>query len=509
MSPLRRGKRRLLSFLRCPESRVCYLATAIFGTLSYLYLFVNNISNNDMIACLPRGYGTGVTSGRWLLHLLGGLTDRIWGAYNVPLFNGLLALILLGLTSALLVRVLELHSKPLCFAVAAVTAAAAPIASAMFFLFTVHYFALALLCIVAAAYLLKRSTLISFLGAAVLGACSLGIYQAYFPFFAVILLLTLLICCLDAQSTVKRIFLHALRCLAVLVLSYLFYRLALQVCLAVLGTQLSDYQGVSSMGSLSLNALPQAYLEFFLLPLREFTGFNATLFLRLMLLCLMVFSLVALIFFLRGKPGHVLFALLFVLLLPLAANAFLVLAPGSTLYTRMCMGLMAVFYLPAVLAEHLPMGKERRKKAAVLGVSLLLVLSAINYAWQSNGNYQSVYYSNRKAENYFTTLFTRIKSLEGYRADMEVVLIGDNFSDESYSDNWLDTPFLYRGRIGAVAQLNQYSRAQFVANYLGYSFRAVTEEEAALYAEEIGSMACYPDSGSLLIVEDLVLVRLE
>ena len=92
---------------------------------------------------------------------------------------------------------------------------------------------------------------------------------------------------------------------------------------------------------------------------------------------------------------------------------------------------------------------------------------------------------------------------------MEVVLIGDNFSDESYSDNWLGTPFLYRGRIGAVAQLNQYSRAQFVANYLGYSFRAVTEEEAALYAEEIGSMACYPDSGSLLIVEDLVLVRLE
>ena len=139
----------------------------------------------------------------------------------------------------------------------------------------------------------------------------------------------------------------------------------------------------------------------------------------------------------------------------------------------------------------------------------MLVLSAVNYAWQSNGNYQSVYYSNRKAENYFTTLSTRVKSLGGYRVDMDVVFIGDSFSDESYSDNWLETPFLYRGRTGAVAQLNQYSRAQFVANYLGYSFRAVTEEEAALYAEEIGAMACYPDSGSLLIVDDLVLVRLE
>ena len=53
MSPLRRGKRRLLSFLRCPESRVCYLATAIFGTLSYPHLFVNNISNlNDVVSSL-------------------------------------------------------------------------------------------------------------------------------------------------------------------------------------------------------------------------------------------------------------------------------------------------------------------------------------------------------------------------------------------------------------------------------------------------------------------------
>ena len=509
MSPLVRGKRRLVSFLRCSESRICYLATAIFGALSYLYLFVNNISNNDMIACLPKGYGTGVTSGRWLLQLLGGLTDRVWGSYNVPLLSGLLALILLALTSALLVRVLELRSKSLCFAVAAVTAAAAPIASAMFFLFTVHYFALALLCIVAATYLLKQSSLVSFIGAAVLGACSLGIYQAYFPYFAVILLLALLIRCLDAQSNLKCIFLHALRCLAALILSYLLYWLALLICLAVLGTQLSDYQGVSSMGSVSLSALPQAYLEFFRLPIREFAGFNATLFLRMMLLCLMTFSLASVVFFLRGKPGHVLFALLFLFLLPLAANAFLILTPDSILYTRMCMGLMAVFYLPAVLAEHLPMGKERRKKAAVLGISLILVLSAVNYAWQSNGNYQSVYYSNRKAENYFTTLFTRVKSLEGYRADMDVVIVGDNFSDESYSDNWLETPFLYRGRTGAVAQLNQYSRAQFVANYLGYSFRAVSDEEAALYAEEIDAMTCYPDSGSLLIADDLVLVRLE
>lgn len=509
MRRLRCAWHRFVAFLRSRESRVCYLATAIFGTLSYLYLFVNNINNNDMIASLPKGYGTGVTSGRWLLHLLGTLVDRIWGTYNVPLFNGLVALLLLALTSAVLVRVLELRRRSVCFAVAAVTAAASPIASTMFFQFTVHYFVLALLCVVVAAYLLKRPSLVGFLGAAVLGACSLGIYQAYFPFFAVILLLTLVITCLDAEQTMKDVFLHALRCLAALLLSYLLYRLCLKICLTVLGTQLSDYQGMDSMGSLSLRMIPRAYREFFLLPVREFAGFNSTRFLRMMILILMAASAVLLAFFLRGNPMRVLFTLLIVLLLPLAANAFLVLAAQSTIYTRMCMGLMAVFYLPIVLAEHLPIRKEKTRRVAALALSAVLLLTSVNYAWQSNGNYQMVYYSNRKAENYFTTLFTRIKSLDGYREGMQVVFVGEKFSDVSYQDNWLNTPFLYRGRTGAVAQLNMYSRAQFVANYLGYSFRNITQEEAAKYALEIEAMACYPDSGSLQIVDNLVLVRLE
>lgn len=500
---------RTRNFLRSRESKRCYLATAIFGALSYLYLFVNNINNNDMTACLPRGYGTGLSSGRWLLQILGGLTDRLWGAYNVPVFQGILALCLLALTSAVLVRLLELKNGKLCFALAAVTAAAAPIASTMFFQYTVHYFTLALLLIAVAAWLVKRSSLPSLAGAAVLGACSLGIYQAYFPYFAVLLLLSLLTLCLKKEASNARILRRGIRALVALIFSYLFYRLALSACLRVTGTALSDYQGIGSMGSLSLRNIPQAYLEFFLLPVREFAGFNATVFLRLMLLCLMALSVLALLCFLRRKNGHPLFALACLLLIPLASHAFLILAPDSTIYTRMCMGLMSVFYLPLVLAQHLQIPKPNLKKTLQTAVCVLIILSSINYAWQSNGNYQFVYYSNRKAENYFTTLFTRAKSLEGYRAEMQVVLVGDTFSDKSYADNWLTTPFLYRGRTGAVAQLNQYSRGQFVANYLGYSMRAITQEEVERYAEVIATMRCYPDDGSMMIVDGRILVRLE
>lgn len=498
---------RLKAFLCSSESRCCYLATAIFGTLSYLYLFVNNINNNDMIVCMPAGYGTGITSGRWLLQLLGDLTDRIWGVYNVPLFSGILALALLALTSAVIVKLLELKSPKVCFSVAAITATAAPIASSMFFLFTIHYFAFALLCVVTAAYFGKHAKLSSFLGASVLGACSLGIYQAYFPFFAVLLLLSVLISSLKQENSLRQIVIHALRALSILIFSYLLYRLMLSVALCLMDAQLGDYQGIGQIGSLTLSAIPQAYRDFFLLPFREYAGFNATQFLQAMLFCLILLSVVLCI--LHRKQCHCICTIICLLLLPLASNAFVVIAPNSTVYTRMCMGLMSVFYLPAVLAAHLPEKKSQPKKALQTVVCVLLLASSLNYAWQSNGNYQQAYYANRKTENYFATLFTRAKSTDGYRADMPIVLVGNNFSDESFVNNWANTPFLYRGNTSAASQINQYSRPQFVANYLGYAIRSATDEEIALYATQIETMTCYPDDGSLAVVDNLILVRLE
>ena len=100
----RTARSRLRAFLRDTRTRACAAATALFGALSYFYLFANNLNNNDTISCLPQGFGTGISSGRWLLHVLGKLTEKLWGVYNVPLFNGLLALLLLALTSAVLVR---------------------------------------------------------------------------------------------------------------------------------------------------------------------------------------------------------------------------------------------------------------------------------------------------------------------------------------------------------------------------------------------------------------------
>lgn len=64
-----------------------WAAAAAFGSgvLVHLFGLVNVLHNYDDIAQQPRGYGTGVTSGRWLLTLMGKFWDAIGGNFNLPL----------------------------------------------------------------------------------------------------------------------------------------------------------------------------------------------------------------------------------------------------------------------------------------------------------------------------------------------------------------------------------------------------------------------------------------
>lgn len=512
MKQIKQLRHRFYGFLQSSQWKMCWIATAVFGTLAYLYLFVNNINNNDMIVCLPEGYGTGLSSGRWGLYLLGELTRKIWGVFNVPVFNGVLALIFLALTSAVLVRVLALNSKWACFALAAITATFAPIGAMMFFQFTVHFYSIAILLMAISAYLLKKRHWAAFLAASFLAACSLGIYQAYFPFFAAVLLLTLIGKCLKKESTFKEILLDALRALAALVLSYLLYTLILKAFLALKQVDLSSYQGIDQMGS--VKDLPQqllnTYLHFLRLPFSEFCGVNSTLFVRAAMAAAGVLSVGSLILFWRERNvGKILLACLFLLLLPAAANAITLLGGNSALYTRMCFGLIAVFYLPLALLSQLSCRKPFLKNIVSVLAALLVLSSAANYVWQSNGNYQSVYYANRKAENYFTSMFTRIRSLDGYNDNMDILLVGQTITDNAFYDNYYVTPFHYGARTGATGQINEYSRLSFLANYHGISVRYANDVEVAVHAQELSELSAYPDSGCMKIIGNTVYVILE
>ena len=95
--PLPRVQRGLAAALRDRRTQLSAAAFVLTALACYLYVLVGNINNYDNIVCTPEGYGTGLRSGRWMLTLLGDTVGHAMGNFNLPLFNGLLGLVFLGL----------------------------------------------------------------------------------------------------------------------------------------------------------------------------------------------------------------------------------------------------------------------------------------------------------------------------------------------------------------------------------------------------------------------------
>lgn len=95
-------------------------------------------------------------------------------------------------------------------------------------------------------------------------ACSLGIYQAYVPITIGMFVLMLLQESLSDDADFRKLLRRSLACCGVLLLGLLLYYVFLKLTLCLYGTQLSDYQGVSSMGKLPFPAFPGCLMKHFI-----------------------------------------------------------------------------------------------------------------------------------------------------------------------------------------------------------------------------------------------------
>lgn len=121
-----------------------------------VFALTNVLHNHDNIAVYLSGYGTGLTSGRWFLTLLGDCIGKIWGNYNIPFFNGLLSIFLLSLSACFIVDLFEIKSKVLSGMVGALFLCYPTVTSTMLYRFTIGYYAFAVLMMVFAVWIADK-----------------------------------------------------------------------------------------------------------------------------------------------------------------------------------------------------------------------------------------------------------------------------------------------------------------------------------------------------------------
>ncbi len=494
--------------------------TVLIGLAAHLFALTNVLKNHDNI--IMTGYGAGTASGRWFMGWIGDVIQEVWGNYNIPFFNGLLGIFLLAAGAYLGVLIFDIRDYTLCILWGGLFVAFPSVTSLMFYMYAVPYYAAAILMTMAAVYWTDRYRF-GWIGAIFLLALSLGIYQAYYPLAVGLYVTILIVRSLTGRYSVKEAIRKAFLYLGILAASMAAYFVVLKLRLNMLNLQLNTYKNIDKMGQIKLSEIPdmisRTYREFFGIPLDDYYQMSATQIISWMLIALAVLSIaMILLLLLRGGRKGLRErwpAFVFLTLYPAAVNSITLMCYHSKIYTLMIFAGVLVYLLPLLLVSEL--GKYSCSKKPIprffpwirLCACGALGLVLLNYIWQSNGNYITMYYTDQQMYYYLNSMVTQVKETDGFNTDLKWAFIGSNVRDPLRDNPWKETPFWYGGNKKQL--INEYSRKNFFSQILGYNIPWASQEEIQALAknETIQAMATYPNDGSIAVVGDIVVIKLE
>lgn len=496
-----------------------FFAAIVMGLVAHLYLFTNLLPNHDAVFHLFQcDYGT--ASGRWFLPIVLG-----WdGDYNMPWLQGLLGLCCLAGTVCFTTRLLRIE-KPLAIVITAALCTAFPTVAATFtYMFTADAYFFGLFLAALAAYAVWRMPIWGLPLGTILLILSMGIYQSYFPVAAVLMVGALLFDCLEGRGSFGRTLLRGVKMVATLALGIVVYMAVARLATMASGG-LSDYMGISSMGSLSLSELPElvrqsleSYETYFL---QNELGWNFS-FIPLLVIAAWVSGVVLLAtLLLRRQVGVLrgLLALVLVGLYPLAGSLIHIMVAGAAVHDLMIYGLLYALILPLALASFAAthadeMGPLRSALQSLMSwiVIVSMALTAYNYIVTDNKAYLKMELGFTQIEAYSNRLATMIQSVPGYSPSLAVVLVGSSNGDALLDVTPELSEIFLTGALNMGTYRTQYSygnllnRFSALPNYVYLD--DMPEEVSSAIAGVSETMPAYPQEGCVQIAGDYIVVRL-
>ena len=509
-------------------------ACLLWGFAAHGMAFFNKYSTHDD-AYLFDLCGT-YSSGRWMLGELGALYTKVFGSWyhSTPLFNGIVSVLAIALLCALILDMFSIRSRLLAAAFCGVAVTFPTVTGTFGFMFTAPYYMLGAALGVAGVFVLDRSMTWSAFGlGSLLGAAAVGVYQANLPICVCLLLMCLIKRMLETERFSRSkaggyLLYYACACAAILGLYLLLNRLELSLH----KTTLTDYQNISSFGVTDLKGywerIRTAYREFFFpTPNVSYCMFPiyTKRYYKLSVLAAILLSLAALVRQYRRDKGSCVLAAALMLLIPMACNLIFVMC-GETVYTMMMYGECFFFVYFAWMADRLCLGengrenagaaapdpgaRERRRRLLERGVKaaagMLLLLIGLLYCRFANICYLRAEFEQQQTISYYTTLISRISSTEGYDDAYPIVYINEFNKKPTTGLGCPDEEIIYITPYKNGYSVNVGTWRRVMKNWCGYDPETLDE---ALFAQrpEVMEMPCYPDSGSIKVIDGAVVVK--
>ena len=496
------------------EWKLAFMAAVVIGLMVHLPMMLSDIPNHDGLDSMYFDQNM-ITSGRWFLMVACGFSSY----YTLPWLIGVIALLWLGVTAALLVEFLEVKDRVTIVLISGLLVTFPALASTFAYVFTMDGYMLALMLAVAAVVCVKKLKY-GFLPGAVCLAFSLGTYQSYLAFTVILCIYGILMLALE-NGTVKDKFKKALQYLYMGILGVVLYYGILQVLLKLQGKVLDTYQGINSMESGILSGGVSSLLSTILNMYRDFFAFtingnvlvnNTWSMAAFTLLALLTMFVLLWMTLQKGWWKKLWFWCLLLLAavgLPVATNIILLITPNVTYH--LLMRYQWVLYLILPISFISRYGRKEDVTAS-WGVLLAGVVLAGNFAVTDNIAYSNLQKRYEKTYAYCVRLLDRIEQTPGYYQGIPIAMIGV-VGDESYplTDITGKVTSNMIGMNGDVLLYTGDNYQSFIKHYLGADLNILPAEvmEEIYYSEEYRAMDSFPGENSTQVVDGILYVKTE
>lgn len=496
------------------EWKLAFMAAVVIGLMVHLPMMLSDIPNHDGLDSMYFDQNM-ITSGRWFLMVACGFSSY----YTLPWLIGVIALLWLGVTAALLVEFLEVKDLVTIVLISGLLVTFPALASTFAYVFTMDGYMLALMLAVAAVVCVKKLKY-GFLPGAVCLAFSLGTYQSYLAFTVILCIYGILMLALE-NGTVKDKFKKALQYLYMGILGVVLYYGILQVLLKLQGKVLDTYQGINSMESGILSGGVSSLLSTILNMYRDFFAFtingnvlvnNTWSMAAFTLLALLTMFVLLWMTLQKGWWKKLWFWCLLLLAavgLPVATNIILLITPNVTYH--LLMRYQWVLYLILPISFISRYGRKEDVTAS-WGVLLAGVVLAGNFAVTDNIAYSNLEKRYEKTYAYCVRLLDRIEQTPGYYQGIPIAMIGV-VGDEAYplTDITGKVTSNMIGMNGDVLLYTGDNYQSFIKHYLGADLNILPAEvmEEIYYSEEYRAMDSFPGENSTQVVDGILYVKTE
>lgn len=492
--------------------KIAFISTFVIGMIVHIYKLTNTLLGHDSIYNFYSDQNM-VGSGRWFLSIACGISSY----FDLPWINGLLSIIYISLTSAIIVEIFQVKNPVAIIISSGLLVTFPGITETLFFGFTADGYMLAMLLAALSVYFSriqeKRIYMLVLSGICLCLSC--GIYQSYVSFALVFALCYFVYEMMENKYSNKEYFKWIRNQVIIYISALVAYYIIWKLCLFVQGVEASDYQGISEVGKIDISVILQGIPSTITTIVMFFLEWNI---LEHPITLYGVLNIVFIIFFIVGlimafiKSQIVKRKLQFVLaiiclLICVPASCIWHFVSSGVLYRPMMLVSLCVVYIFAVFLFNRWNNIKLSNVACVLFSVIIF-----NFSLMANISYYYLDKENERSFSMGTEMMIRIHEYESKYEINNIAIVGKRDEDvvlRKESELSDKVPLLT-----ALIETDLLFDRNHIMSYLKYvhglDLESVSFEEVETLtnSEEVKKMSIWPSQDSLKVIDNTLVLKI-